>query len=54
MGQEQPTIPQKRISFSRQFQTEDILIPLVAVRLSWMVFNQGWKLLPRDFTDSHF
>jgi hypothetical protein len=36
--QAQPPISLKRISFSRQFQTAGILIPLVAVRLPWMVF----------------
>jgi hypothetical protein len=40
-GQKQPSIPQERISFSRQFQTEDILIPLVALQWSWVVFTQG-------------
>ena len=52
--QEQPSIPQERISFIRQFQTEDIVIPLVAVRLSWVVFTQGCKLPLRDPTDSQF
>jgi hypothetical protein len=33
---------------------EDILIPLVALRLPWMVFVQGRKLLPRDITNSQF
>jgi len=51
---EQPSIPQKRISFSRQFQREDSLIPLVVVRLLWVVLTPGWKLPPRDFTNSQF
>jgi hypothetical protein len=50
--QEQPSIPQERISFSRQFQREDSLIPLVVVRLLWLVLTPGWKLPPRDFNDS--
>jgi hypothetical protein len=49
---EQPSIPQERISFIRQFQTEDILIPLVVVLLLWVVLTPGWKLPPRDFIDS--
>jgi len=53
-GQKQPSVPQERINFIRQFQTEDILIPLVAVRLSWVVFTQGCKLPLRDLTDSQF
>jgi hypothetical protein len=52
--QEQPSIPQERISFIRQFQREDGLIPLVVVRLLWVVLTPGWKLPPRDFTDSQF
>jgi hypothetical protein len=53
-GQGQPFISPKRISFSSQFQTEDILIPLVALRLPWMVFIQGRKLLLRNITNSQF
>jgi hypothetical protein len=52
--QEQPSIPQERISFIRQFQTADSLIPLVVVRLLWVVLTPGWKLPPRNFTDSQF
>ena len=50
--QEQPSIPQERISFIRQFQRVDGLIPLVVVLLLWVVLTSGWKLPPRDFTDS--
>jgi hypothetical protein len=52
--QEQPSTPQERISFIRQFHKVDGLIPLVVVRLLWVVLTPGWKLPPRDFTDSQF
>jgi hypothetical protein len=52
--QEQPSIPEERISFIRQFQRVGGLIPLVVVRLLWAVLTSGWKLPPRDFSDSQF
>jgi hypothetical protein len=53
-GQKQPSVPLERISFIRQFQTEDILIPLVAVRESRVVFTQGCTLPMRDLSKSRF
>ncbi len=52
--QEQPSTPLERITFIRQFQRVDGLILLVVARLLWVVLTPGWKLPPRDFTDSQF